>query len=75
MSGRPLPGRDDAAALVAGALSRREPTARGRFLRELLAHTAAGLVVIEGEAEACEAVYRLADAVVARGARAAGDPA
>jgi hypothetical protein len=40
-----------------------------------LAHTAAGLVVIEGEAEASEAVYRLADAVVARGVRAAGDPA
>jgi hypothetical protein len=37
------------------------------FLRELLAHAAAGLVVIEGEAEASEAVYRLADAVVARG--------
>ena len=60
---------DDAAALVAGALARRQPDARGRFLRELLAHTAAGLVVIEGEAEASEAVYRLADAVVARGAR------
>ena len=60
---------DEAAALVAGALARREPDTRGRFLRELLAHTAAGLVVIEGEAEASEAVYRLADAVVARGAR------
>ena len=57
----------EAAALVAGALSRRPPDARGRFLRELLAHSAAGLVVIEGEAEASEAVYRLADAVVARG--------
>ncbi len=56
----------DAATLVAGALSRRRAAERGRFLRELLAHTAAGLVVIEGEAEASEAVYRLADAVVAR---------
>jgi hypothetical protein len=61
-----MSGRPDAAALVAGALSRRGPDERGRFLRELLAHTAAGLVVIEGEAQASEAVYRLADAVVAR---------
>jgi len=60
---------EGAAALVARALSRREPGERGRFLRELLAHTAAGLVVIEGEREAGEAVYRLADAVVARGGR------
>ena len=64
-----MSGRDEAAALVAGALSRRAPDARGRFLRELLAHTAAGLVVIAGDAEASEAVYRLADAVVARGTR------
>lgn len=62
-----MSGADDAATLVAGALSRRASGERGRFLRELLAHTAAGLVVIEGEARACEAVYRLADAVVARG--------
>ena len=58
---------EDAATLVAGALGRRGPAERGRFLRELLAHTAAGLVVIEGEAEASEAVYRRADAVVPRG--------
>ena len=61
--------QDDAAKLVAGALSRRAPRERAGFLRELLAHTAAGLVVIEGEREAGEAVYRLADAVVARGGR------
>lgn len=61
-----MSGREDAATLVAGALSRRGAAERGRFLRELLAHTAAGLVVIEGEAQASEAVYRLADAVVAR---------
>jgi hypothetical protein len=58
---------EDAAAVVAGALSRRAPGDRAGFLRELLAHTAAGLVVIEGDREAGEAVYRLADAVVARG--------
>lgn len=63
-----MSGRADAATVVAAELSRRAPKERGRFLRELLAHTAAGLVVIEGEAEASEAVYRLADAVVARGA-------
>ncbi|MBW8812493.1 MAG: hypothetical protein JF588_03615 [Caulobacterales bacterium] len=64
-----MSGTDEAATLVAGALARRGPKDRGRFLRELLAHTAAGLVVIEGEAEASEAVYRLADAVVARACR------
>lgn len=62
-------GTEDAAALVARALSRRPAAARARFLRELLAHTAAGLVVIEGDRAAGEAVYRLADAVVARGGR------
>ena len=60
---------DDAAGMVARALSRRPPKDRPAFLRELLAHTAAGLVVIEGERAAGEAVYRLADAVVARGRR------
>jgi hypothetical protein len=60
---------EDAAAIVARALGRRAPRVRPRFLRELLAHTAAGLVVIEGERAAGEAVYRLADAVVARGKR------
>jgi len=60
---------EDAATMVAQALSRRAPRDRPGFLRELLAHTAAGLVVIEGDRAAGEAVYRLADAVVARGAR------
>jgi hypothetical protein len=58
---------EDAAAVVAGALSRRRPTDRPQFLRELLAHAAAGLVVIEGDREAAESVYRLADAVAVRG--------
>lgn len=60
---------EDAAAMVARALNRRPPTERPEFLRELLAHTAAGLVVIEGDRAAGEAVYRLADAMVARGGR------
>jgi len=58
---------EDAAAVVAGALSRRRPKERPQFLRELLAHAAAGLVVIEGDKEAAESVYRLADAVAVRG--------
>lgn len=60
---------EDAAALVAGALSRLGPDQRGRFLSELLAHTAAGMVVLQGESAAAEAVYRLGDAVVARSCR------
>ena len=57
---------EDAAQLVARALSRRAPDERPEFLRRLLAHTAAGLVLIEGERKAGEAVYRLADAVATR---------
>ena len=64
-----MSGAEDAAVLVSQALSRRPPRERAGFLRELLAHTAAGLVVIEGDRAAGEAVYRLADAVVARGGR------
>ncbi|RAK60858.1 hypothetical protein DJ021_14085 [Phenylobacterium hankyongense] len=60
---------EDAAQMVARALGRRKAADRPAFLRELLAHTAAGLVVIEGDRAAGEAVYRLADAVVARGGR------
>jgi len=36
----------------------------GGLLRALMASAAAGLTVIEGEAAASEAAYRLADAVV-----------
>lgn len=57
---------DEAASLVAGALSRTAAAERPALLRELLAHSAAGLVVIEGGRAAGETVYRLADAVVAR---------
>lgn len=59
--------QEDVAYLVAEAMRRRRPNERGAFLRELLAHTAAGLVVLEGEETTSEVVYRLADAVVARG--------
>ena len=57
---------EDAAVVVSKALARRAPADRAQFLKELLAHTAAGLVVIEGDRVAGEAIYRLADAVVAR---------
>lgn len=59
----------DPSAIVARELARRSAVDRPRFLRELLAHTAAGIVVIEGDRAAGEACYRLADAVVARGGR------
>jgi hypothetical protein len=39
---------------------------RPEFLRQLLAHTAAGLVIVEGGRKASEACYRVADAVAAR---------
>lgn len=54
----------NAAGLVSAGLSACEAPDRPRFLRELLAHTAAGLVIVEGGRQAAEAVYRLADAVV-----------
>lgn len=60
-----------AATIVAEALARRDPEARADFLRELLAHTAAGLTVIAGHVEASESVYRMADAIVARSMRSA----
>jgi hypothetical protein len=66
-----MAAKSDPAEIIALQLSLRAFDDRGRFLRELLAHTAAGLVVTEGEAEASEAVYRLADAVVARGLKEA----
>jgi len=62
--------KPEAAHIVADALARFDTREdRSRFLRALLAHTAAGLVVLEGDTEAAEACYRLSDAVVARGGR------
>lgn len=55
-----------AADLVSRALRRADLSDRGRFLRDLLAHAAAGLTLIEGERAAAEAVYRIADALVDR---------
>lgn len=60
---------EDAAVVVSRALGKREAADRPLFLRELLAHAAAALVVIMDEREAAESLYRLADAVVARKTR------
>lgn len=57
----------DAATLIARAIDECAAASRPALLRELLAHAAAGLVITEGHAETAEAIYRLADAVVARG--------
>ena len=50
------------------ALRKLPPESRGRFLRELMATAAAGLTALEGERACSEAVYRIGDAVVVRGA-------
>jgi len=59
----------DAAAMVARALSRRAPRIGRGSCGSCWRTPGAGLVVIEGERAAGEAVYRLADALVARGRR------
>lgn len=56
----------DAASIVSREMIGRPKAERGSFLRELLAHVAAGLVVTCGSREAAEAIFRLADAVVSR---------
>jgi hypothetical protein len=66
MSAALAPSPPDPAAVVGNALARLPAAERAPFLRELLAHAAAGLVVIAGDREAAEAVYRLADAVALR---------
>jgi hypothetical protein len=55
---------DEAPEVLARALRHIQPDERGRFLRAMLAHTAASLTLLEGERATCEAVYRLGDAVV-----------
>lgn len=55
-----------AAHIVTDALLARRPEERARFLREVISHAAAGIVVLEGSKAAAEALYRLADAVVSR---------
>lgn len=56
----------EASSAVADFLTATRPERRATALRELLAHTAAGIVILEGESEAAEATYRLADAIVSR---------
>ncbi len=59
------------AALVARALAARRPADRSGFLRELLAHAAAAAAILDGDREAAESLYRLADSVATRRKRAA----
>ncbi|MDD3838120.1 MAG: hypothetical protein PHG43_09825, partial [Phenylobacterium sp.] len=61
------PGRGamtSAADPLPAELGRRPPDQRARYLKEVLAHAAAGLSLLECETAAAEAVYRLADAMV-----------
>jgi hypothetical protein len=58
--------RPEPAHIVADSLARLSAADRSSFLRELLADTAAGIVVIDGTEAAAMAIYRLGDAVVSR---------
>lgn len=53
--------------IIADILAETPVEKRGQVLREVLAYAAAGLVALEGEREAAEAVWRVADAVVELG--------
>lgn len=61
-----------ASEIVASALADTPSHERGAFLRHMLAHAAAGIVVLEGSPAAAEALYRVADAVVGREASIRG---
>lgn len=52
--------------IVADEMLKREPQDRPAFLRDMLAHVAAGIVACESTYKAAEACYRVADAVVTR---------
>lgn len=58
--------------VVASALNGLPMETRGRFLRDLMATAAAGLTALEGNRACAEAVYRLADAVIADAPREDG---
>lgn len=49
--------------VVTRALSGLPPGSRGKFLRDLLSTTAAGLTALEGHEASAEELYRLADRV------------
>ena len=57
---------DAAVRLVAEGLREQPPATRPMFLRALLAHAAAGLTLLEGDAVASEVIYRLGDAMAVR---------
>ena len=68
LAGSPFVSRssDAAVRLVAEGLRCQPPATRPLFLRALLAHAAAGLTLLEGDAAASEVIYRLGDAMAVR---------
>jgi len=55
---------NDLAHMIAVQLQKRHREERGSYLRDLIAHAAASLVLLEGEREAYAAVTKIADAMV-----------
>lgn len=53
-----------AANIISTAMAETDPAERVQFLKEVLAYAAAGIVTIEGERKAYEAVRRVGDAIV-----------
>jgi hypothetical protein len=58
--------KPNAPQIVADALSALPMEERSKFLLELLDHTAAGLVIIDGQARAVDACRQVTNAVVGR---------
>lgn len=55
----------DATSMVALAIRQRAAAERPRFLRDIVASAAAALTILEGQRATAEALYGLADVVVA----------
>lgn len=52
--------------MITNAMLRVPPSERPDLARKIAAHAAAGLAIYEGSESAAEALYRLADAIIAR---------
>jgi len=55
---------NDPSQMIGVELRKRTREERGSYLRDLIAHAAASLVLLEGERSAYEAVTKIADAMV-----------
>ena len=55
---------NDPSQMIGVELRKRTREERGSYLRDLIAHAAASLVLLEGEREAYAAVTKIADAMV-----------